>query len=295
MDRILKKIKSRLETEGIADEADVKFTDFRVDQNKTVYIAELKCGPLYVRIIPQCDYNKMFSLEVYTHGAERTKVTDIGEDYLVDSIIYFAREAYRPSYKDKAHGKALEHYDRIDADENELSEEKLDALIKKLELGMYNGEMKEPDTDEMTDSPESNKNVVKTFPTDSKLELSSMPHKVYNKGGGELPKNVPKDGIVKCKGADTEDLPTKAEDEEDLWEKERDADGVPQRLNESLKGKILCYTKELGAIFVDKKLYEQYKQEKGTKFGIGERGEVILMKEGQTNNNKFVPINLRRL
>jgi len=201
MDIFLNKLKARLQGEGLTG-YEVKVTDLRKDQNKTVNIAEVKYGPLYARIVPVTDDHRLLNAEVYTHKMTRAKLTHVSQDMLSDALVAYARESAQGNVVDHLHAKSKEPYTRIAAEVEEVNDEEIDAMIEQLrdELSDKNvrGQMPESDSDEMEewDAKTEYKHIVKgTFPKDEpKVETEKRPVKT------NVEAQSPADGVVKWHG-----------------------------------------------------------------------------------------------
>jgi hypothetical protein len=278
MDIFLKKLSRRLQAEAI-DGTEVKFEDLRNDQDKVVNIATIALGPqLYARIFPVTDDYKLLNAEVFTHKMRRAKLTHLSQEMLIDALVAFAKEGARPTPVQQLKSKSIEPYTRVKADEDAPTEKELDDLINKIdaELGDRGEESQEVEGDRDEEIKDAIKNIVKTFPKDKEqIEGKKTPEKI----------NVSQQSFEKD---------SKINWNKGRVEKETDEFG-PVRLQENMKNKVFVYIQGIGATWVDKVLYENYKNDITTKWILNDSGEVIRGKKDQESNAfSYVPPILRK-
>jgi len=169
MDIFLNKLKARLQGEGLTG-YEIRVTETRKTESKTVNIAEVIYGPLYARIVPVTDDHKLLNAEIFNHKMTRAKLTHVSQDMLSDALVAYAKESAKENVVDRLTVKGKEPITRTAADENELTPDEIDRLIDELRDDIANadkrGQYKEPDTDQMEEHDPASaykKHVVSTF------------------------------------------------------------------------------------------------------------------------------------
>jgi hypothetical protein len=298
MDVFLKKLAATMKARGVGDGAEVKMKEIRHDEDKNVYQCDIKYKNLYFSIHPVDDENRLLNIYWQRDKTTLEPLTHVSQELAIEFVRSQVEQMDRPTYANKAYSKGLEPVLRKSADVDELDDNQLDRALEELLAELEETErksgMKTPDTDEMTEPSIYKKNMVQSFGKDNpKIEGTKTPTKT-----NVSQQSFEKDSLVnwnkETKEAEASNLNPATLTEHNVSRVDKNEDDFgPTRLNEGLRNKRLIYTVETGAIFVDNALYEQYKNEKGTKWGYGKNGEVVLLKENQKSSGHFVPVNLR--
>ena len=278
MDRILKKLAQRLKS-NVIEGVEIRFTDFRIGESKTVSVAELFANPLYVRFYPVDDQHRLFNVEVYSNMERRSKITHSSPEKLEEDLFNYIKEAKRGTTVQRLKSKAMEPIERELADIEMPTDAELDALIDEIDKDLHDrGNLSQKiDGDQCKDAVVSKTHTVKTFPTGEKLELGEKTPKKTN----VVKTTLEKDGVIKTFAVGSR------------LKEVKEINGGPVRLNESLKGKVLIYTLTEGAVWVDKADYQQHLNNTKIKPIIKE-GRITFCKLNETGDgSNFRPTNLR--